>query len=203
VTSVVRRTADVLVAVIASIVLSPVIVLSALAVRLSMGPGVVFRQQRLGRGQRPFALLKFRTMRHAPPGPWDPARDHERITRVGRLLRSTSLDELPSLVNLLRGDIALVGPRPLPVEYRGRFRDDELVRFDVRPGITGLAQVRGRNSVDWDERLALDAQYVATRSLAGDLRILVATVSVVFGRSGIDSGEGVTMRELPVDRAPR
>jgi lipopolysaccharide/colanic/teichoic acid biosynthesis glycosyltransferase len=89
------------------------------------------------------------------------------------------------------------------VEYRGRFRDDELVRFDVRPGITGLAQVRGRNSVDWDERLALDVQYVAARSLAGDLRILVATVSVVFGRSGIDSGEGVTMRELPVDRAPR
>ncbi len=197
---VVRRVVDVAVAVVASVVLAPVIVAAAVAVRVSMGQGVLFRQTRLGRHRRPFDLMKFRTMRHAPDGPWDPSRDHERITRVGRFLRSTSLDELPSLLNLQRGDIALVGPRPLPVQYEGRFRPEELVRFDVRPGITGLAQVRGRNTVDWDDRLALDVEYVTSRSLAGDVRILLATVSVVLGRSGIDSADGVTMRELPVDR---
>jgi lipopolysaccharide/colanic/teichoic acid biosynthesis glycosyltransferase len=196
----VRRVVDVVVAVVASVVLSPVIVGAALSVRVSMGRGVLFRQTRLGRGGEPFELMKFRTMHHAPPGPWDPSRDHERITRIGRLLRSTSLDELPSLVNLLRGDIGLVGPRPLPVEYDGRFRPDELVRFDVRPGITGLAQVRGRNTVDWDDRLALDVDYVAHRSVLGDLRILVSTVSVVLRRSGVDSDVGVTMHELPADR---
>jgi lipopolysaccharide/colanic/teichoic acid biosynthesis glycosyltransferase len=200
VSNAIRRALDVTVAGVLSVVLLPVILAAALAVRLSMGPGVLFRQRRLGRDRRPFDLIKFRTMRHAPAGPWDPSRDHERITRVGRLLRSTSLDELPSLLNLLRGDITLVGPRPLPVEYDGRFRTHELVRFDVRPGITGLAQVRGRNTVDWDDRLALDAHYVATRSLVGDVRILLSTVTVVLGRSGVDSGEGVTMRELPADR---
>lgn len=199
----VRRCADVVVGVVAAVVLSPVIAGAALAVRLSMGPGVLFRQRRLGRRQQPFDLLKFRTMRHAATGPWDPSRDHERITRVGRFLRSTSLDELPSLLNLVRGDIALVGPRPLPVQYEGRFLPHELVRFDVRPGITGLAQVRGRNTVDWDDRLELDAEYVATRTLIGDVRILFSTVAVVLNRSGVDSGDGVTMRELPADRVDR
>jgi lipopolysaccharide/colanic/teichoic acid biosynthesis glycosyltransferase len=203
VSDVVRRVVDVLVGIVAAVVLSPVIVAVAVAVRVSMGSGVLFRQRRLGRGRRPFDLVKFRTMRHAPAGPWDPARDHERITRVGRFLRSTSLDELPSLANLVRGDIALVGPRPLPVQYEGRFLPHELVRFDVRPGITGLAQVRGRNTVDWDDRLELDAEYVATRSLRGDLRILVSTLAVVVGRSGIDNADGVTMRELPADRVDR
>jgi lipopolysaccharide/colanic/teichoic acid biosynthesis glycosyltransferase len=196
----VRRVVDVVVGAVAAVLLSPVIAVAALAVRLSMGSGVLFRQRRLGRGCEPFDLVKFRTMRHAPDGPWDPSRDHERITGVGRFLRNTSLDELPSLINLIRGDVSLVGPRPLPVQYLGRFRSHELVRFDVRPGITGLAQVRGRNTVDWDDRLALDAEYVATRTLLGDVRILLATVAVVLRRSGVDSGDGVTMHELPADR---
>ncbi len=145
-------------------------------------------------------LLKFRTMRDPEPGREDPEFDAERITRVGTWLRSTSIDELPSLVNLVRGDIGLVGPRPLPVHYWERFRGPEYERFLVRPGITGLAQVNGRNQLDWDARLATDVDYVRTRTLAGDVAIIARTVPQVLSRSGIDEGEGVTMTALPADR---
>ncbi len=196
----VRRTVEITAAAIGLIVLSPVLAAVALAVRLSMGKGVMFRQRRLGRHGREFALFKFRTMRHAAPGRSGPEFDAERITRTGAILRSTSLDELPSLVNLLLGHISLVGPRPLPVHYWERFRGVEYERFSVRPGITGLAQVSGRNTLDWPERLALDVKYVRTRSLLGDLRILARTVPTVFGRSGVAHEGTVSMHELPADR---
>ncbi len=196
----VRRTVEITAAAIGLIVLSPVLAAVALAVRLSMGKGVMFRQRRLGRHGREFALFKFRTMRHAAPGRSGPEFDAERITRTGAILRSTSLDELPSLVNLLLGHISLVGPRPLPVHYWERFRGVEYERFSVRPGITGLAQVSGRNTLDWPERLALDVEYVRTRSLLGDLRILARTVPTVFGRSGVAHEGTVSMHELPADR---
>lgn len=196
----VRRLVDVIAATIGLVVLAPLFVGVAVAVRVALGPGVVFRQRRLGRGGRPFELAKFRTMRHPEPGHGGPEFDRERLGRLGKFLRSTSLDELPSLWNLLRGDIALVGPRPLPVHYWDRFRGDEYRRFEVRPGITGLAQVSGRNTLDWPERLALDVRYVRERSLFGDLRILVRTVAVVARRDGVDHSAGVTMHELPTDR---
>lgn len=196
----IRRTVDVVVATVGLVVLSPVLVAIAVAIRLTMGPGVVFRQRRLGLGGAPFELRKFRSMKHPAPGREGPEFDAERLTRLGRTLRVTSLDELPSLVNLWRGEITLVGPRPLPVHYWDRYRGDEYRRFEVRPGITGLAQVNGRNAVDWDERLAWDVTYVRTRSLLGDLRILARTVPVVLGRGGVDHAEGVTMHELPADR---
>lgn len=196
----VRRTVEIVAAAIGLIVLSPVLAAVAIAVRLSMGKGVLFRQRRLGRHGVEFALFKFRTMRHAAPGRSGPEFDAERITRTGAILRSTSLDELPSLVNLLLGHISLVGPRPLPVHYWERFRGDEYERFSVRPGITGLAQVSGRNTLDWPERLALDVEYVRTRSLLGDLRILARTVPTVFGRSGVAHEGTVSMHELPTDR---
>lgn len=196
----VRRFLDVAVAVVGLVVAAPVLVVTAAAVRVRMGPGVLFRQPRLGRGGRPFVLLKFRTMLHPMPGREGPEHDGERLVPLGVTLRRTSLDELPSLVNLLRGDIALVGPRPLPIHYWGRFRDDELRRFEVRPGITGLAQVSGRNLLDWPERLALDVRYVEERTLWGDLRLLVATVPLVLRRHGIDHAGGVTMHELPAER---
>ena len=122
------------------------------------------------------------------------------MTRVGTLLRSTSVDELPSLVNLLRGELSLVGPRPLPVRYWDRYRGDEYERFRVKPGITGLAQISGRNLVDWPQRLALDVEYVRSRTLLGDLKILLRTVPAVLRRSGISNDGAVTMHELPVDR---
>ena len=182
------------------LVASPLLIGAALATRISAGRGVVYKQRRLGLAGRPFELLKFRSMKHPKPGREGPEFDNERLTRVGQWMRATSIDELPSLLNLLRGEITLVGPRPLPVHYWDRFSGDEYERFEVRPGITGLAQVSGRNAVDWPERLALDVQYVRTRSLVGDVRILIDTVPAVLGRSGIDQADGVTMHELPADR---
>jgi lipopolysaccharide/colanic/teichoic acid biosynthesis glycosyltransferase len=195
-----RRALDLTVALAVLVLGSPLLAAIALAIRVTMGSPVLFRQRRLGRGGHPFDLVKFRTMRHPAPGREAPEFDAERLTRLGRFLRASSLDELPGMLNLLRGDITLVGPRPLPVHYWDRFRGDEYERFHVKPGITGLAQVAGRNTVGWDERLALDVQYVRTRSLGGDLRILARTVPMVLRRAGVDHADGVTMHALPEDR---
>ena len=196
----VRRSVDVAVAGIGLAVSAPVLAVVAVLIRVRLGRGVLFRQERLGRGGHPFVLLKFRTMRHAAPGRDGPECDAERLGGFGRFLRSSSLDELPSLWNILRGDVGLVGPRPLPVPYWRRFRGDEYRRFEVRPGLTGLAQINGRNTLDWPERLAIDVEYVVNRSLIGDARILLATIPVVLGRAGIDHAAGVTMHALPPDR---
>lgn len=196
----VRRAVDLLAAIAGLALTAPLLLAIAVAVRVQMGSPVLFRQRRLGLGGVPFELAKFRTMKHPAPGREGPEFDAERITALGRRLRATSLDELPSLLNLLRGEISLVGPRPLPVHYWDRFRGEEYRRFEVRPGITGLAQVSGRNQVGWDDRLALDVRYVASRSLLGDARLLLQTVPAVLGRSGIDQESGVTMAELPRDR---
>jgi lipopolysaccharide/colanic/teichoic acid biosynthesis glycosyltransferase len=198
----VRRTVDVTVAAVGLLVLAPVLGGAALAVRTTMGPRVVFRQERLGLAGRPFTLLKLRTMKHPEPGREGPEFDAERMTRLGSLLRASSVDELPSLWNLLRGDITLVGPRPLPTHYWPRYRGDEYRRFEVKPGITGLAQVSGRNLVDWPERLVLDVRYVEQRSLMGDVRILARTVPTVLSGSGVSNGQVVTMHALPADRPP-
>jgi lipopolysaccharide/colanic/teichoic acid biosynthesis glycosyltransferase len=155
----------------------------AIALRLTMGSPVLFRQERPGRHGAPFTILKFRTMR-AGDGP-----DAERLTALGRRLRSTSLDELPELWNVLRGDMSLVGPRPLLMEYLDLYTPRQARRHEVRPGLTGLAQVAGRNLVHWEERFELDVQYVDTRTLALDLRIIGRTVASVLRREGI-SGEG-------------
>lgn len=192
---------DVVVAVGGLIVTSPLLLGAAIAARISAGPGVVYRQRRLGLAGRPFELLKFRSMKDPKTGRGGPEFDNERVTRVGRWMRAMSIDELPSLLNLLRGEITLVGPRPLPVHYWDRFVGEEYERFEVRPGITGLAQVNGRNWLEWGERLRLDVQYVRTRSLSGDVRILIDTVPAVLGQVGINHAGGVTMHELPAGRA--
>ena len=155
----------------------------ALAVRLTMGRPVLFRQGRPGLGGEPFVLVKFRTMR---PGPGD---DAARLTRLGRFLRSSSLDELPELWNVVVGDMSLVGPRPLLMEYLDRYSPRQARRHEVRPGLTGLAQVEGRNTVAWEDRFELDVRYVDTRSFALDLRIIARTVGAVLRREGI-SGDG-------------
>jgi lipopolysaccharide/colanic/teichoic acid biosynthesis glycosyltransferase len=198
----IRRIIDLLVASTGLIVTTPILLGVAVATRVTAGRGVVYRQRRLGLGGRPFELYKFRSMRHPAPGREAPEFDAERLTPVGRWIRATSLDELPSLWNLLRGEITLVGPRPLPVHYWDRFVGDEYERFSVRPGITGLAQIHGRNTVDWPARLALDVDYVRNRSLLGDLRIVIDTIPAVLARSGVDHADGVTMHELPANRTP-
>ena len=159
--------------------LSPVIAASAAAIRASMGSPILFRQERPGLRGKPFTLIKFRSMAEGS------ASDEERLTRVGRLLRSTSIDELPSLVNVLRGDMSLVGPRPLLMEYLPLYSSVQARRHDTKPGITGLAQVSGRNDISWADRLAIDVEYVDSWTLALDLKILVQTLKMVVTRRGI------------------
>lgn len=160
----------------------------ALAIRLTMGRPILFRQVRPGLGGEPFTLVKFRTMRDGP------ADDAARITRLGQLLRSTSLDELPELWNVLRGEMSLVGPRPLLMEYLDKYTERQALRHSVRPGITGLAQVSGRNELSWDEQLKLDVEYVENWSLLLDLRILARTLAAVVRRTGTSEPGQATRR---------
>jgi sugar transferase EpsL len=176
---------------------SPLLVAAVLAIRVRMGRPVLFHHTRAGRDGVPFALVKLRTMRPLREGETAPEADGARITPLGRLLRTTSIDELPSLFNVLRGDMALVGPRPLPVRYVERYTARQRRRLAVRPGLTGWAQINGRNALAWADRLELDAWYVDHRSVALDLRILAATIPVIVRRSGISHAGHATMAELP------
>ncbi|MFC0672808.1 sugar transferase [Brachybacterium hainanense] len=190
-----KRVGDVLAAGGALLALWPLILEIAVLVRWRLGPGVLFRQARPGRHGEEFTLLKFRTMHHV-----DPVRgrvtDEDRMTTLGRGLRSTSLDELPSLVNVLRGQMSLVGPRPLRIRYLERYSQEQSRRHEVLPGLTGLAQISGRNAVSWDDRLALDVEYVQRRGPATDLRILLATVPALLRREGIAEEGRATMSDF-------
>ena len=185
-----KRAAEATLAAGLLLALAPVLAVVALAVLVTMGSPVLFRQRRAGLGGRPFEIYKFRTMRHGQGS------DDERLTRTGRFLRSSSLDELPGLVNIVRGEMSFVGPRPLPVEYLELYSGRQGERHRVKPGITGLAQINGRNQLDWEERFELDLQYVESASLRLDLAIAARTVKKVVQRDGI-SAEGVsTMRKF-------
>ena len=171
----------------------PLLLTVALTVLVTMGRPVWFRQARAGKGGRPFRILKFRTMRSGEGS------DTERLTRVGRVLRATSLDELPQLLQVLTGTMALVGPRPLPVRYLPRYTPEENRRHEVRPGITGWAQVNGRNALTWEQKFAHDVWYVDHRSFGLDVKILFLSVARVFARSGVNAGKDETMEELRPD----
>lgn len=168
----------------------PLMALVACAVRVKLGSPVFFVQERAGRGGRPFRLFKFRSMRTGP------GTDAERLTPFGRFLRASSLDELPELLLVLRGTLSLVGPRPLPTAYLPRYSPEQARRHEVRPGITGWAQVNGRNRLSWEEKFRLDVWYVDHRSLVLDLRILVLTLTAVFRPSGISAAGEATMGEF-------
>ena len=174
----------------------PILVGVAASVRFAIGSPVLFRQTRPGLNGEEFEMVKFRTMTNArgPDGQLLP--DAERLTSFGRFLRSSSLDELPELWNVLRGDMSLVGPRPLLMRYLDRYTPEQARRHEVRPGITGLAQVSGRNAISWDEKFALDVWYVDHRSLALDLKILVQTVLKVVRRDGVSAADHATMPEF-------
>ena len=188
-----KRLLDIGVSVALLSLLSPLLLAVALAVRAALGSPVLFRQQRPGRLGQPFTLVKFRTMKHSLDANAQPLPDGERLTRLGRLLRSTSLDELPELVNVLKGEMSLVGPRPLLMEYLSLYTPAQLRRHDVPPGITGWAQINGRNAISWHKRLELDAEYVSRQSFTLDLRILWRTVAQVVRRTGISSQGHETM----------
>lgn len=185
-----KRMVDVIAATLGLLVAVVPLAVAAAAVRITMGPPVLFRQVRPGLRGEPFTLVKLRTMREGA------GTDAQRLTRLGRFLRSTSLDELPELWNVLRGDMSLVGPRPLLMEYLDRYTPDQARRHEVRPGLTGLAQVSGRNATTWEERLALDVRYVDTHNLWLDLTILVKTIGSVIRREGISAAGEATMPEF-------
>ena len=188
-----KRVLDVLGASAALVVLSPLLAVVAVLVRARMGPPVLFRQLRPGREGRPFELTKFRTMtdQRGPDGALLP--DAQRLTALGRFLRRTSIDELPELVNVVRGDMSLVGPRPLLMEYLPRYSPEQARRHEVRPGVTGWTQVNGRNALTWEEKFALDVWYVDHRSTRLDLEILGRTVSQVLGGQGVSAPGHATM----------
>lgn len=194
--SVLKRAFDILVSAGVLLVFSLPIVILMILVRVKLGSPIFFRQDRPGLGGKTFRMVKFRTMTDArhPDGTLKP--DAERLTRFGRLLRSTSLDELPELWNVLKGEMSLVGPRPLLVQYLTRYSARQARRHEVRPGVTGWAQVNGRNAVAWDERFEMDVWYVENWSFGLDVRILLMTVAAVFRRSGVSAEGHATMPEF-------
>jgi undecaprenyl-phosphate galactose phosphotransferase len=189
----VKRAIDILIAGLALILSLPIQLVVALLVRINLGSPVLFTQQRPGRSGRMFTMYKFRTMRDITE---DLVSDEDRITPFGSWLRSTSLDELPELLNVLKGDMSIVGPRPLLPEYLPLYTARQARRHEVRPGVTGLAQVKGRNAMPWAERLAWDVRYVETRSFALDCRIVLDTFKVVLKREGITEEGQVAMTDF-------
>ncbi|MCP5519039.1 MAG: sugar transferase [Verrucomicrobiales bacterium] len=174
----------------------PLLVVVGLVVRLRLGRPVLFRQARPGRYGRPFQLLKFRTMADTRDGTGTPLPDAQRLTAFGCWLRASSLDELPEVINILRGEMSLVGPRPLLMQYLGRYTAEQARRHEVRPGLTGWAQVRGRNAITWEERFALDLWYVQHQTVWLDLRILGLTILKVLKREGVSAPGEATMPEF-------
>ncbi len=191
-----KRAVDVVGATVGLLCTAPLWLGAAAAIRVTMGAPVLYRDRRPGLGGRPFTMYKLRTMREPAPGEARLASDGARLSRLGRLLRSTSVDELPELFNVLRGDMSLVGPRPLLMQYLARYTPEQARRHEVKPGLTGWAQVNGRNALDWPERLALDVWYVDHRSFLLDLEILLRTVATVLGRRGIHAEGRATMAEF-------
>ena len=192
----IKRLADIVVALLVLILFSPIILIVAILIRFNLGSPIFFRQQRPGLHGKPFQMIKFRTMRDAQGKDGQPLPDEERMTRFGNLLRKVSLDELPELWNVVRGEMSLVGPRPLLMQYLERYSERQKKRHDVRPGVTGWAQVNGRNAVDWDTRFEMDVWYVENWSLMLDLKILVLTVKTVLKRDGVSAEGHVTMPEF-------
>lgn len=192
----IKRMFDIVASFIGLIMLSPVIAITAWQIRRKLGSPVLFRQVRPGLNGTPFEMIKFRTMRDALDSDGNPLPDSERMTPFGSFLRATSLDELPELLNVLRGDMSLVGPRPLLMEYLPLYSAEQYRRHEVRPGVTGWAQINGRNALSWKEKFALDIWYVDNQSLLLDVKIIFRTVRKVVVRDGISADGEVSMSKF-------
>ena len=199
----IKRLFDITAATTAMAVLSPVYVITAYKVKKNLGSPVLFRQTRPGLEGKPFEMIKFRTMKDAIDSYGSPLPDSERLTDFGKRLRDSSLDELPELWNVIKGDMSLVGPRPLLMEYLPLYNEEQKRRHQVRPGITGYAQVNGRNAIGWDEKFALDAWYVDNQSLWLDIKILVKTVRKVIIKDGISAEGEATMPKFTGNTAAK
>ena len=195
----IKRILDLVLSLTAAVVLSPIMLITAVLVRVKLGKPVIFRQERPGKDERIFKLYKFRTMTDAKDENGELLPDEVRLTKFGKALRSTSLDELPELWNIVKGDMSIVGPRPLLVRYLPLYNEKQKHRHDVRPGFTGLAQVHGRNSLSWAEKFDWDVKYVNHVTFLTDVKIILDTVGIVLKREGINSDTSVTMEEFKGD----
>ena len=191
-----KRFLDLLLSTLAIVILSPVLLVVAILVRIKLGSPVLFHQERPGRNEKIFTLCKFRTMTDKRDEKGNLLPDADRLTKFGKLLRATSLDELPEQFNIWKGDMSIIGPRPLLVSYLPWYTEEERLRHTVRPGLTGLAQVSGRNFLDWDSRLSKDVEYVKNLSFAMDIKVLVKTVTVVFARDEVAEDTSVSEGNL-------
>lgn len=191
--TIIKRIFDLSLAIPGLIFLSPLLLLVSVLVLISMGRPIFFRQVRPGKGERPFTIYKFRTMRETVDGSENPLPDEERLTFAGKVLRKTSIDELPELINVVKGDMSLVGPRPLLMEYLPLYSDEQARRHNVKPGMTGLAQVMGRNAIDWEKKFKYDIFYVDKIGFTLDVKILFMTLFSVFTGSGVNRGDGSPM----------
>lgn len=192
----IKRILDIILSFLALVILSPLLILTAFLIRIKLGAPVFFKQLRPGKNEKIFGILKFRTMTDAKDENGNLLPDEIRLTRFDQFLRSTSIDELPELLNILNGDMSIVGPRPLLVQYLERYNEEQKHRHDVKPGLTGLAQVNGRNGITWEEKFHYDLEYVKNITFYGDCKIIFQTVMKVFGREGISSATSVTMEEF-------
>ena len=192
----IKRVIEFIIVLVGLMIASPILVMVAILVKTKLGSPILFRQQRVGLNGEIFEMVKFRTMKDAYDKNGDPLPDEERLTKFGQLLRKTSLDELPELWNVLKGDMSLVGPRPLLVEYLPLYSKEQMKRHNVRPGVTGYAQVNGRNNISWAKKFELDVYYVENFSLWLDFKILFQTVAKVLGQADINQEDHVTMEKF-------
>lgn len=187
-----KRISDIIIALIGLILLSPILILLMFFIKIRIGSPILFKQVRPGLNGQPFLMIKFRTMNSATDQNGNLLPDHERLTKLGKILRSTSLDELPELWNVLKGDMSLVGPRPLLMEYLPLYNKRQATRHLVRPGITGWAQINGRNAISWEQKFELDAWYVEHQSFILDIKILCLTIQKILVREGISAEDHAT-----------
>ena len=191
-----KRPMDFILSLMAIIVLSPVLIIVAILVRFKLGSPVLFKQKRPGLNEKIFTMYKFRTMTDEKDENGELLSNHMRLTKFGRILRATSLDELPELFNILKGDMSIIGPRPLLIEYLLLYNEKQKHRHAVRPGLSGLAQVNGRNAISWEEKFDYDVEYVENISFFLDIKLIVQTVLKVFKRDGVNKSESVTMEKF-------
>ena len=192
----IKRLLDIILDIISIVILSPIFLILIVCVYIKLGSPVIFKQKRPGKDEKIFSLYKFRTMTDERDEDGRLLPDEERLNSFGKKLRSTSLDEIPELLNIIKGDMSFVGPRPLLVQYLPLYNEKQKHRHDVRPGFTGLAQVNGRNSISWEEKFEWDIRYVENITFLNDCKIILKTIKIVFKREGISSNSSVTMEEF-------
>lgn len=196
----IKRILDIILSLIAIIITLPIFLIVGILVLIFLGKPAIFRQKRPGKNEKIFTMYKFRTMTNKKDEDGNLLPDELRLTKLGKFLRKTSLDEIPEFINILKGDMSFVGPRPLLVEYLPYYKEEEHHRHDVRPGLTGLAQVNGRNNLDWNDKFQKDLEYVNNITFINDVKIIIDTIKIVFKREGITDNKSATMTRLNIER---